>query len=569
MKRFRIPLSALMFTAMVVSAGFALAEVAPPAQNVPVNPVPVPLVDLGIKKSGGGAVALGGPVNFTLNPFNAGTGPVGPGTVVSDQLPAGVTSISATGPNWNCTVAGQTVSCTYVGPLVGPGQPFPPINIHGTANAIGQFSNCATIQFHGAIDPNAANNTSCAPFVVAGHATIDLGVKKSVASSPVPIGGPVTFTLTPFNNGPGTVGSGGVGAVVTDQVPAGVSPLITASGTNWNCTVAGQNVTCTYVGPPVGPGQLLPKITIQGIAHTPGAWDNCAGIKATGAADTVSGDDKSCAPFGITDAHLPIDLGIKKSVASSPVPIGGPVTFTLTPFNNGPGTVGTGGVGAVLTDQLPAGISPPITASGTNWNCTVAGQNVTCIYVGPPVGPGQLLPKITIQGTAHTPGTWDNCAGIKATGAPDTVSGDDKGCTPVVITDVHLPIDLVAKKTPVGPGGGGFNLNAVNAGAPLPMGTVLQITDYVPLGMTVVGLSAASPWVCTPVIGPPVTGPDVIVCTMTVGAGGIPTGGSLPLIQIKTSGQWECLNCMRVRVLSIPGQTVNEPNLANNVSCAK
>jgi len=180
-----------MLAAAVVSASSALAQVNP---GVPVTPgFPVPLVDLGIKKSGGGTVTLGGPVNFTLNPFNGGAGPVGSGAVVTDQLPAGVTSISASGPNWNCIVAGQNVTCSYVGPPVGPGQPLPPINIHGTANAAGQFSNCATIQFHGAGDSNPANNTSCATFVVAGHPTIDLGIKKSVNSSPVPVGGPVIF----------------------------------------------------------------------------------------------------------------------------------------------------------------------------------------------------------------------------------------------------------------------------------------------------------------------------------------------------------------------------------------
>ena len=175
-------------------------------------------------------------------------------------------------------------------------------------------------------------------------------------------------------------------------------------------------------------------------------------------------------------------------------------------------------------------------------------------YVGPPVGPGQLLPKITIQGRAQTPGNWENCAGIKATGAADTVAGDDKACTPFVITHWGHPtgIDLVAKKTPFVPGGGGFNLNAVNAGAPLPAGSVIQIH---------LELRAARHDGCRgrcggalgmhaqPTIGPPVTGPDVIVCTMTVGAGGIPTGGSLPSDSDQDfGGQWECPNCMRVRV---------------------
>ena len=359
-----------------------------------------PTIDLGIKKSvNNSPVPVGGAVIFTLTPFNNGPGTVGTGgvgAVVTDTLPASIgPPITASGMNWNCTIAGQNVTCTYVGPPVGPGQLLPKITIQGRAQTPGNWENCAGIKATGAADTVAGDDKACTPFVITGGPpTIDLGIKKSVNNSPVPVGGAVIFTLTPFNNGPGTVGTGGVGAVVTDTLPASIGPPITASGMNWNCTIAGQNVTCTYVGPPVGPGQLLPKITIQGRAQMPGNWENCAGIKATGAADTVAGDDKACTPFVITGGPPTIDLGIKKSVNNSPVPVGGAVIFTLTPFNNGPGTVGTGGVGAVVTDTLPASIGPPITASGMNWNCTVAGQNVTCTYVGPPVGPGQLLPKI-------------------------------------------------------------------------------------------------------------------------------------------------------------------------------
>src|SRR5436305_597360 len=152
----------------------------------------------------------------------------------------------------------------------------------------------------------------------------------------------------------------------------------------------------------------------------------------------------------------PIDLGIKKSGGGT-VSVGGQINFTLTTFNNGPGTLTTGG--ATVTDTLPPGISP-ITASGPGWNCTVVGQNVTCTYVGPPVPPGQLLPPINIQGAAHTPGQFSNCAKISLNGAGDPVPGNDSSCAPYVVVDGHPVFDLLAKKSPVGPAGGGFNLNA-------------------------------------------------------------------------------------------------------------
>jgi hypothetical protein len=125
------------------------------------------------------------------------------------------------------------------------------------------------------------------------------------------------------------------------------------------------------------------------------------------------------------------------------------------------------------------------------------------------------------------------------------------------------PIDLVAHKTRTK---NSYTLSVTNAGAALPAGSVVQVLELVPSGLTMSVPPVSGPWACSP--SGPVQGPDAVTCTMTVGAGGIATGGSLPSIQIPFKGQLtKCPNCMRVRLQSTP-TGLTEANTANNVSCA-
>jgi hypothetical protein len=123
--------------------------------------------------------------------------------------------------------------------------------------------------------------------------------------------------------------------------------------------------------------------------------------------------------------------------------------------------------------------------------------------------------------------------------------------------------DLAAEKKKTSTG---YSLNVTTLASALPTGTVVEVIDYVPLGLTVTGI-AASPWSCNPGTASAVEGPEAISCTMTVGAAGIPAGSVLPSIALTTTGSPGCSNCMRVRLKSMPGTTAIEANLANNVSC--
>ena len=70
-------------------------------------------IDLTIAKSvGAGAYTPGSNVTYSLLARNLGPGTAQAAIVVKDLLPTGLTYVSATGTNWTCAAAGQTITCT-------------------------------------------------------------------------------------------------------------------------------------------------------------------------------------------------------------------------------------------------------------------------------------------------------------------------------------------------------------------------------------------------------------------------------------------------------------------------
>jgi uncharacterized repeat protein (TIGR01451 family) len=92
---------------------------------------------------------------------------------------------------------------------------------------------------------------------------------------------------------------------------------------------------------------------------------------------------------GNAASPMAFDVAIRK-VGGGVLTAGQTATFTLSGFNTGPSPVDASS-GVVVTDILPGNFGGPVAASGTNWNCSVAGLVVTCAYVGPLVGPRQAV----------------------------------------------------------------------------------------------------------------------------------------------------------------------------------
>lgn len=92
-----------------------------------------PVADLSIELTGPQSAEPGGGIEYTAQVFNAGPDNA-EAAKVTTTLPAGVTFRSANGAGWNCSNAGDVVTCTRNGVL--PLGSAPPITITATAPAV-------------------------------------------------------------------------------------------------------------------------------------------------------------------------------------------------------------------------------------------------------------------------------------------------------------------------------------------------------------------------------------------------------------------------------------------------
>ena len=208
--------------------------------------------------------------------------------------------------------------------------------------------------------------------------TPDLAITKTDGSPTYTAGAPISYSIVVSNVGPGNA----TGASVADTVPAtitGVTANCVATGTASCGTngTAGNAVSFTNVDIAAGAGNFL-TITVAGTVN-PNATGNLVNT-ATVAVGTGQ-TDPTPANNTATDTDTPVAVVVaigKTASPSTPVP-GGPLTFTITVSNIGPGSANN----SVLTDPAV----PGYTATGVT--CSASGGAVC------PVGtPQQLLAAI-------------------------------------------------------------------------------------------------------------------------------------------------------------------------------
>ena len=238
--------------------------------------------------------------------------------------------------------------------------------------------------------PAVPHTGACDAKIIAGMANpIDLTLTKTLTSTgPYPLGGTVTFDLLASNQGSSAARPA---IVVHDKLPAGLQ-YVSATGTDWTCTNAGQDITCTRSSTATelaSGGGAADKITVTATvaASATGTLTNQAYVAP--AADEYIAESNVANGFEdgdpangstndasatLTVTPLPIDLTLTKSLTSAgPYTAGSTATFNLL-ANRGPGLAQPG---IVVHDTLPAGLQF-VSATGTDWTCSAAGQVVTC-----------------------------------------------------------------------------------------------------------------------------------------------------------------------------------------------
>jgi uncharacterized repeat protein (TIGR01451 family) len=179
-----------------------------------------------------------------------------------------------------------------------------------------------------------------------------------------------------------------------------------------------------------------------------------------------------------------------------------------------------------------------------------------------------------MSGCTTIPPTQQGTCNLGAQISTVTVApGDISTMTIAFIANKKIDVSL-DKKFTSGPtrGTGAFTLLVKNEGAPIAAGTVIKITDPVPLGVTLTGFggNSGTNWSCTPAFS--VTGPATLTCTYT-GTGIIASGAVLPALVLNATlaadGSQTGIygNCATV-ALSTAAGPVTEGNTANNRACA-
>lgn len=202
-------------------------------------------------------VLPGGPITYTLSVRNGGETTASSIEVV-DQLPAGVSFVSAGGASWACveTTPDTTITCTRNSSLAG-GTTAPAITLVVTAPSSPQILTNTVEVSTTSTESNTGNNSASETTTV--NLGADLTVAKTASPDPVEIGTTLTYTVTVNNLGVRDA----VHVEVVDAVPAGlVSP--NASSTDFTCgALAMGTITCTRTTLSAGESG---SITITGTA---------------------------------------------------------------------------------------------------------------------------------------------------------------------------------------------------------------------------------------------------------------------------------------------------------------
>lgn len=252
------------------------------------------------------------------------------------------------------------------------------VDIAATATATAdQLANTATVTGRTYENPsNLGNNTDDASRELTPVA--DLAIAKTVNSSTVVVGSPVTWGLTVRNNGPSvSAATTGAPITITDTVPEGVTGVTATSTSDWTVSLAdgsplpeggvdpGTELTWTYTGATLPLGASS-QVTLTGTiltAHTgelvnaatvhPGATPEPANATANNSAEvSVTPDDSTT--LAVTKTRVVNDDGDwRPATESEPYVPGSPVSYLVRIANHGPADARN--VHAV--DQRPAGLT--------------------------------------------------------------------------------------------------------------------------------------------------------------------------------------------------------------------
>ncbi len=217
-------------------------------------------------------ILVGGNIVYDLTVDNLGPDSA-VNTILTDNLPAGVSFVSATPSQGTCGHTSGVVTCS-LGSIANAGGAT--VQIVVTADTTGVKTNNASV-ISSTADPNPANNSASASTMVNPYIfQADLSLTKVDIVDPVTVADTITYTLTVGNTGPDSA----VNTVLTDNLPDGVS-FVSTTPSQGTCNHASGVVTCDLESI-----ANTGSVTIQIVATA-----NTAGVKTNNASVTSSISD--------------------------------------------------------------------------------------------------------------------------------------------------------------------------------------------------------------------------------------------------------------------------------------
>lgn len=438
--------------------------------------------DLEIVKSQVGQFEVGTNPIYRLSVENHSPDVAPFGTTVTDTVPAEFPVQSVDAPGWNCGVVGQTVTCDRQ-QIAGNSTADPiDIRVGVTGEALPYKFNTATVATPG--DPDPSNNTDTVRTDVF---AVDLIIDKSHDYEFRPGADPKNVHVINVTNR-GTAPTANP-TTVTDTLPAGLTP-VSASGSGWNCDIAGQNVTCVNNGN-IGPGDEAAPIEIasSGDIEAAGAEPGGTSAEVTNSAtvsnvgDVIGSNNSDSDPTWILNTP---DLRIEKSHVGN-FRAGTPDDYTISVDNRGPQA--TTSV-TTVTDTLPDSMEF-ISAEGTGWVCAAEEQVVTCTHDAA-IDADTSAGDITLSVDPTDPGELVNVAEVD--NADDPNDSNDTAEDPTSVRLIDLKIAAVQEGEFRLNRDGYYRISLENLGTS-PTASDSVITSTLPAGVTYADWNGEG-WTC-------------------------------------------------------------------------
>ena len=447
---------------------------------------------------------------YTLSVSNIGAAATSAAYTLTDTLPTGLTLNAAptAGAGWTCAantpsagdniVGGSRVVCTRSTAIAAAGTSTTvtfPVNV--LATAVPSVTNTASVAGGGEpVELNSNNSTSLTTPVLA----FDLTVTKikTVAGNFVLGVNTDTYTLTVNNIGSApTTGT----YTLTDTLPTGMTlNAAPTTGGGWTCAantpttgdnaVGGGRVVCTR-STVINAGNSSSTVVfpVNVAAAAAPSVTNTASVSNPNESANLLGNNSSTVTSLVDAPNLVVN---KTHTGDFTVGTNGVYTIVVT--NLGALTTSTADV--VVTDTLPAGLTF-VSAAGTGWTCTAAGQVVTCVLpLATPIAAGTsaapILLTVGVGASAATASPVTNSVSVSGGNEPPNNATNN---SEIDITKVFYSPVLTKAFSPTSIAAGGtstLTLTITNpAGNPLSLAG-LGVVDVLPAGMTVAAIPAFS-----------------------------------------------------------------------------